>query len=291
MSDPVIDLAAAHGLHLDPASVRHTEAGLDFRVSHARAVDGTSWILRVPRRPDVAAGLPAEAAILELAAERLSVAVPDWRIVSDELVAYPALPGTPGLTVDGDQPVWHIDPASLTYATSVGRFLAELHATPVAEVRARGIEVREPADVRREWARDVATVVDSFQVAPELRDQLEAWLADDGLWPERTVFSHGEPYAAHTLVDGDDAITGVIDWTTARVDDPARDFAFQYLSAPPAAFEATVHAYRQAGGSPWPRLGERCAALMAAGPVGYGLFALATGREEHRQAAQALLDP
>ncbi|MEE6281647.1 macrolide 2'-phosphotransferase [Georgenia sunbinii] len=289
--DPLLDLAAAHGLTLDPASISRNEIGLDFQVAYARTLDGTPWILRIPRRPDVAVGLPKEAAVLELAAERLSVAVPEWRVVSDELVAYPQLPGAPGLTLDGDQPVWHLDPASPRYAETLGRLLADLHATPVAEARARGIEVRQPDEVRRRWQQDVAVVADSFRIGDALRGRLDSWLADDDLWPDRTVFSHGELYPAHALIDDDGAITGVIDWTTARFDDPARDFMFQHAGAPTEAFDVTVAAYRAAGGTEWPRLADRCAALMAAGPIGYGLYALATGRAEHREAAQAQLDP
>lgn len=289
--DPILDLAAAHGLTFDPASISRNEIGLDFQVAYARTVDGTDWILRLPRRPDVAAALPKEVAILELATRRLSVAVPDWRVVSDDLVAYPQVPGAPGITFDGDEPVWHLDPASPRYAESFGRLLAELHTTPVAEVRASGIEVLEPQEVRRRWEEDVAVVAESFRIGPALRARLDAWLADDGLWPEHTVFTHGELYPAHVLVDDDAEITGVIDWTTARVDDPARDFAFQQMMAPPEVFDRTVAAYREAGGPQLPRLAERCAALMAAAPIGYGRYALTTGREDHRAAAQAQLDP
>src|SRR5699024_8025192 len=157
------------------------------------------------------------------------------------------------------------------------------------EARELGIEVRSPAQAREGWRETVERVCAAFDVHPALSERLHAWLADDELWPQEPVLTHGELYPAHVLIDEDDGITGVLDWTTARGDDPARDFMHQHSFAPPAAFEATVRAYTEAGGQPWPRLAERCAALMAAGPVGYGLYALATGRPEHREAAQAEL--
>jgi len=281
--------AAAHGLQLQPRTLRHNDAGLDFHVAYAHDVHGRQWVLRVPRRPDVRAAVEQEQAILAFASRHLPVAVPDWHVVSPDLVAYPLLPGRPGLTIQGEDVVWHLDPGSEQYAAGLGRLLAALHAAPVDEAEGVGVEVRSPEEVRQRWSEDIDRVAAEFDVHPGLRRRLGAWLEDDGLWPEETVFTHGELYPAHVLIEDDDAVSGVLDWTTARVDDPARDFMYQHAFAPPEAFAATVAAYAEAGGRDWPRLEERCAALMAAGPVGYGVFALTTGREEHRVAAQAQL--
>ncbi|HLT66568.1 MAG TPA: phosphotransferase, partial [Microbacterium sp.] len=124
-----VELAAHHGLELHADSVRFNEAGLDYRVAFARAADGTEWVLRLPRRPDVSAKLAEEQRILEFVAPRLSVAVPSWRVCSERLVAYPRLPGAPGLTLDASgQPQWHFDPSSPEFAAALGRLIAELHA-------------------------------------------------------------------------------------------------------------------------------------------------------------------
>ena len=124
----IIRLAAAHDLALDEASISVNELGLDFRVAIAETLDGEAWVLRIPRRHDVIARAEIEARLLQAVAPHLSAAVPDWRIHTDELIAYPLLPGKPGLTLDGaGAPVWHFDVASLTYAESLGDLLAELH--------------------------------------------------------------------------------------------------------------------------------------------------------------------
>lgn len=288
--EELVARAARHGLRLDPGSLSHNDAGLDFRVVYATDVHGRDWVLRIPRRPDVLTALRQEEAALALASRYLRAAVPEWHVLSDELIAYTLLPGRPGLTLDGDDVSWHVDPASERYAVGLGTLLAALHAAPLAEARELGVEVREPEEVRAAWAQDVARVADAFEVHPHLLDRLHAWLEDDALWPEVTVFTHGELYPAHVLIDQSEAITGVLDWTTARGDDPARDFMYQHAFAPPEAFAATLRAYTAAGGRDWgPRLADRCAALMAAGPVGYGVYALTTGRAEHREAAQAQL--
>jgi aminoglycoside phosphotransferase (APT) family kinase protein len=109
----LLDLAARHGLAVDPSSVRINEAGLDYRVAFVRGVDGAEWVLRVPRRPDVSKKLGAERRILEFVAPQLTVAVPHWEICSEELVAYRRLPGEPGLTLDANsQLVASVDPPS-----------------------------------------------------------------------------------------------------------------------------------------------------------------------------------
>ncbi|MFC7406414.1 macrolide 2'-phosphotransferase [Georgenia alba] len=280
--------AAAHGLRLEAGSATLVETGLDFRVVLAAQEDGTPWVLRIPRRADVLPTIEREAAILDLVRPRLRAAVPDWRIRTDELLAYPALPGTPGLTVS-DEPEWHMDPSSPRYAASLGELLAQLHGIPVEDARSADVEIREPAAVRERWRADVARVATEFEVAAALLRRWEAWLADDTFWPDRSVMTHGEIYPGHTLLDEDGSISGVLDWTTARVDDPARDFLFQRGVAGEEAFAATVDAYVRAGGSVWPRLADHCAEMWAAAPVGYGIYALTTGEPEHREAAAAQL--
>lgn len=290
MTDEILARAHAHGLALDPASLRIEEAGLDYRVAFARAADGRDWVLRLPRRPDVAREMAAEAAVLDLVRPALSVAVPDWQIRSETLIAYPLLPGAPGLTLDPatGAPRFHLEPTSPRYAVAFGRLLAELHRI---DARGAGVAVETPERVRARWAEDIAAVRAEFRIADRLLRRWSAWLEDDGSWPTWSVLTHGELYPAHVLVDAEDEITGVLDWTTARVTDPARDFVYQHAMAGPEAFALTVASYVEAGGQVWPRLGDHCAALWSASPVAYGIYALRTGEPHHAAAAAAQLDP
>lgn len=285
----IIAIAARHGLAVDPEGLQINEAGLDYRVAFARGGDGTRWVLRLPRRPDVSTKLSSERRILEFIAPRLSVAVPAWEISSDELIAYRRLPGEPGLTLDASgQPVWHFDPASPDFAAALGRLIAELQAVDVEAARQAGVPVTTVADVRAQWRADLERVRSEFEIAPRLEGRLEAWLADDELWPARAAFTHGELYAAHVLIDTPARIVGVLDWTTAKVGDPAVDFIYQHMMG---ALEPTHAAYVAAGGVELPRLAERCAALSAAAPLAYALFALQSGDPQHRAAAVAQLRP
>lgn len=290
--EEVCVLAAAHGLSLDPEGIEFNEAGLDYRVAFAAETGtGKRWVLRLPRRPDVAANQPREEAILDFVRPRLGVAVPDWRIQQRDLVAYPLLPGRPGLTVgEGNQPSWHFDPASGNYLKSLADLIVSLHRLDPAEAAAAGTPADAPEEVRGYWAAVLEKALAEFRIDPGMLAGWRRWLDDDGLWPERTVLTHGELYPAHLLLDEADRIVSVLDWTTAKVSDPALEFMYVQLITPDH-FDEVVRRYQDAAGVAEPRLAERCTALIAAGPLKYAMFALTTGRPEHRQAAQAQLLP
>ncbi|MCI0383758.1 macrolide 2'-phosphotransferase [Streptomyces sp. CNQ085] len=293
--DDIVALAAVHGLHLSARDATVNEAGLDYRVVMAFDTSGRRWVLRVPRRADVSEGMAAEGRILDLVAPVLAedgVAVPDWQVRSPELIAYPALPGAPGLTLtDTGEPDWHMDPAGPDYAERLGRLLARLHSTAPERAGAAGVEVRTPARVRQAWRDDIARVSEAFTVSPSLAEAWHAWIEDDTCWPERTVMTHGEIYPAHVLLDEEGAITGVLDWTTARVDDPARDLPFQYGATGEETLQATLTAYERAGGHVHPGLAAQARHLWDASPIGYALYALTTGAETDRATAAAMLNP
>ena len=289
--DEVAALAASHGLTVDPASVRIDDAGLDYRVAHVRDDTDTAWVLRIPRRPELADGARTEALLLDLVRDRIDPAVPDWRIRADDLIAYPLVPGDPALTIEDGAPVWHIELDSVPFARAYGRLVGQLHQVPVDEVIAAGLPHPTIDEVRAARRAELDRVLGEFTVAASLREQWEAWLGSASGWPEHTTFTHGELYHAHILTDGEDTISGVLDWTTAGIGDPSRDLVFQAGYAPAPAFEAFLEAYGEAGGQTWPGLADHCAALLAFSPVGHALYALQTGEAEHREAARAALDP
>ncbi len=293
--DEAIALAASHGLQVSAEGAAVNEAGLDYRVVMASDATGRRWVLRIPRRKDVSEGMAGEVRILDLVAPVLAaegIAVPDWQIKSPDLIAYPALPGAPGLTLSATGEIlWHMDPASPDYAARLGSLLACLHSLGAAEAGPAGVDVRSPEQVRQAWRDDFARVSAEFTVAPALSEAWQNWLEDDTCWPEETVMTHGEIYPAHVLFDESGAITGVLDWTTGRVDDPARDLAAQYGAGGEEMLQTTLAAYEQAGGRPHPGLAAQARHLWDAAPLTYALYALTTGAEADRATAAALLQP
>lgn len=285
------DLASNHGLDIVLETITVNELGLDFQVAIAEAVDGRSWVLRIPRRPDVTDRAAVEGRFLRSIAPHLSVAVPDWQVHTDDLIAYPLLPGNPGLTIDEQgQPQWHFDLESREYAESLGDFLAELHSVGPSVVRPSGIAEYSPAEVRQRKSDDIARVVAEFDVAQSLRERWAEWLDDDSYWPEWTTVTHGEVYPAHQLMDGARNLS-ILDWTTAAIGDPARDFMFHHASVSTEIFDATIKRYVDKGGRIWPKFAEHCGELFSTSPVELGLYALQTGDAGHTEAAKAQLNP
>lgn len=290
-SASIIELAAANGLTLVPETIKINELGLDFRVAIAEAADGQRWVLRIPRRPDVMPRATVEGRLLKRVAPHLDVTVPDWRIQSADLIAYPLLPGEPGLTIaDGGTPTWHFNEESPTFSHSLGEFLAKLHGIGPDEVSDTGIDQLTPAEFRQSIRDDITRVKSAFEVSSALLDRWTTWLADDRYWPEWSTLTHGEIYPAHLLLTGEE-IVGVLDWTTASVSDSAKDFVFHRASVSREAFDATVARYIEHGGRVWPKFAEHCTELFSISAVTYGIYALETEDPAHMEAAAAQLNP
>ena len=127
--DAIVALAHRHSLTVDPATLQLDESGLDFQVATAPPQGRATWLLRIPRRPDVLASAQREQAILTSVRPYLPVPVPDWQIHTDELIAYPLLPGQPAGTIDPDLQTyrWEIDAQNLpdAYLQSLGQAMAD----------------------------------------------------------------------------------------------------------------------------------------------------------------------
>lgn len=290
MNESIETLARRHGLAIT-SDITTNEMGLDFLVAFALATLGgeeRSWVLRIPRRPDAMARANYERRVLEFLKPRLPVAVPDWRVFADDLIAYPLLPGRPALTFDATYTVtWNMDQGSATYVEHLGRLIAALHAISPTDARDAGLD--EVTDLRADFAAKLDRVRRELGIGTALDERLRAWL-DAASWPDFVTVTHGDLYAGHVLVEPDGRPTAVIDWTEARLSDPAIDFTGHATVFGPESLARLIASYEQAGGRTWPGMAEHIAGRAAAAPVLYGLFALLTQSPEHLAAAKAQLN-
>lgn len=289
-SDEIRGLAARHGLRLAGPLVVN-ELGLDYRIVIA-AVEGEGrWVLRIPRRPDVSAKVADEARVLAMLRERLPFAVPDWRIATSELIAYPMLEDSTAIRLDpgSTTPDWVIRQDSEAFADSFAKALAALHAVPVAAAREAGMVVRSPEEARQKVAADVDRVRRELPVNEKRLARWQRWLDDDVSWPDFCVVVHGDLYVGHVLVDASERVTGMIDWSEARVDDPTIDMSSHLMVFGEAGLQKLLATYEAAGGRVWPRIAEHTADRLTLAPASYALFALDSGAEEHLTAARAQL--
>lgn len=280
--DDLIAAARRHGLELSLDSV--DESGLDFLVAHGRDAAGTRWVVRSPRRPDVAAAAEREARVLSLVKGRIGVAVPDWKIHTAELIAYPRLDGTPAVTLDTGAPVWNfVDPAapSERFLDTSARVLAALQS-----LDAFGIDTQP--DVREHIRQRLDTVRATLQPTAALWARWQRWL-DGDTWPTHVALVHGDLHPGHLLLGEDGAIVGILDWTEATVSDPAIDLAMWAGAFGRPALERLVTRFAAHGGRTWPALVDHAMERWSVFPALIAAWAVEHDNEDALAFARGLL--
>jgi macrolide phosphotransferase len=81
----------------------------------------------------------------------------------------------------------------------------------------------------------------------------------------------------------------IIDWTEAKVQDPAIDFTGHLTTLGEESLKSLIKHYEANGGRTWPELFAHTIESAAFSPVRYGLFALSNGSNTHLAAAKAQL--
>jgi macrolide phosphotransferase len=292
-NDQIIELAKAHGLALEVDSLTRNESGLDFLVVMAAKENGEQWVLRIPRRPDVIPTARKEKKILELIQGKLYIQIPQWDVFSDELIAYKLLDGVPTGTIDPDAKayVWEIDEKHVpdSFNETLGNALADLHSISHLEAERAGLSVLAPEQLRDSMRARMEKVKDEYGVGEELWSRWQKWLENEELWPRESAFIHGDMHAGHILINEAACVTGFIDWTEARVDDPAHDFVVHFTAFGDEALEGLIESYRVAGGYVWPYMREHIHELTASYPVAIAEFAKKSGLEEFEMMAKQML--
>ncbi|MFD2043248.1 macrolide 2'-phosphotransferase [Ornithinibacillus salinisoli] len=289
----VLEKAMEHGLELELETLTSNESGLDFQVFFATDKAGEKWVLRIPRREDVIPTAKQEKKILDLVNGKLPIQSPNWELFSDELIAYKLLKGVPAGTIDPEAKayVWELDEKNVPnlFHETLGKAMVALHRINREEARIQGLSVTGPREVREFMKERMEKVKKEFGVGEELWERWQKWLANDELWPKQTAFIHGDLHAGHILIDQDARVTGFIDWTEAKVDDPCHDFVSHYMAFGEGALKELITAYESAGGYVWPKMFEHIVELTSAYPVGIAEFAMKSGLDEYKEMAMETL--
>ncbi|RBP90739.1 macrolide phosphotransferase [Cytobacillus firmus] len=292
--DKVIEIADRHGLMLKEDSVVFNESGMDFRVVFAVDQEKNEWVLRFPRRDDVMPRTMDEKKALDLVNKNImNYQAPDWSIYTNELIAYKKLNGIPAGTIDHEiqNYVWEMDINNVpkSFHVTLGKALADIHSIPKEHAAEAGLVVHSSEELRQSMRERMGAVKAKFGVDESLWKRWQDWLNDDELWPGETGFIHGDVHAGHTLIDEDANVTGLIDWTEAKVSDVSNDFVFQYKAFGEDGLQSLIKAYREAGGYTWPKMKEHIIELEAAFPVAIAEFAIVSGQEEYVEMARQVL--
>jgi macrolide phosphotransferase len=283
-----------HGFNLRETKSDLDESGADFVVANAIDDSGSAWIVKAPRRADVAVRADGERRVLDFVRPHLPVDVPDWRLFTPEVIAYPRVSGHPAAVVDldvGDW-VWRFDPAAPpdTFLGSLAAALAALHRVDPRDAAAASLIVLRPDDLRVATAERVHKAREGLSVPEAVWRRWHEWLADDSSWPSQVVVVHGDLHPGHMLLDDEQRVTGILDWSEAHVGDPATDFSLLYASIGLDALTSLLGRYAAAGGHVWPRMAHHIVERWCAYPAVIADFARMTGDDQPMQLAQALVD-
>lgn len=285
--------ASKHGLQLDPDQVEINESGMDFLVAFTADHKGTSWVLRKPRRSDVWERAENERRVLMLVRDKLSIDVPDWRIFTPELIAYPLLNGVPIATVDpaGGGYVWQYEQQSLPdiFFDSLAATLASLHGIDHDVAAKAGVRVKSAIEAREAFSSNIEEIKRSFAIPQKLQNRWNSWLSTESYWPEHSTLNHGDLHPPHILVDETRRVTGLIDWTEAECADPGKDFVIYFALFGDDGLRDLLQRYERFGGRVWPRMHEHIAEQWAAYPAVVAKFALITGKEADIEMAKDMI--
>lgn len=286
----ILELAQKHGLRLSE-DLKFNEMGIDFRVCFATDDQGKPWVLRIPRRSDLEDQIEKEKRILSLARKYLSIEVPDWKIATSSLVAYPLLKNKPALTFDDQthQITFNMDNDNPEYIASLAKVLVELHQIPETDVSENNLKIMKSSDLRDEIQNMLSVVSSEIGISDELDKRFKKWLDNDPLWPTFTSFVHGDLYAGHILVTNSGTVTGVIDWSTAHIGDPSVDFSGHVNLFGEQSLKRLIDEYERHGGIIWDGLYKQAVERATASPLAYGFFALETKDDNHINAAKTQL--
>jgi len=187
------------------------------------------WVCRFAKDEHGMQALAHEAQVLAMVRRHVDVAVPAFEHQEPDFVAYRFIQGRPLYRHDlqelNDREQDHL-------AEQLGTFLRQLHAIPQAELEQHAIGRSDAQRTPEDWQRLYADV--ERELFPLLwRDQRD-WVAHH-FAPVRTgrldlgyrpVLIHGDLAQYHILVQAETMnLTGILDFGTAGLGDPAGDFA------------------------------------------------------------------
>jgi macrolide phosphotransferase len=217
----------------------------DFDSALLRTSDDRELVIRVPANERAASEQSVELIALQAMTagirSRLPFIVPSvigqGSTRGARVVVYDYLPGY-SVEASGI-------PAGDGVATSIGAAIAAIHALPGSFVAEVGLPHLTAAECRNE-ARSVIERAASTRLLPTaVRKRWTDAASDDTLWQFQPAVIHGS-LSAESFVLTDHSVgsivTGVLDWHSLRVGDPARDL--HWLSGAGEAAESVLAAYR-----------------------------------------------
>jgi aminoglycoside 2''-phosphotransferase len=193
-------------------------------------------VYRFARNEAAQLDLAKEIAILKLVGKHVKMRVPSFVRVADDFVMYPSLPGEPLFRNTILKLPWY---AQHRLSSQLAGFLRELHVIPYDEIIGKGIGASGGRQTQAQWLNLYEDV--QRELFPLMYRSTQTWvhqhfepLVNDEHWLDfDPVLIHDDLAQYHILysptLTNDLAvmsadISGVIDFGTAGLGDPARDY-------------------------------------------------------------------
>lgn len=236
-------LACAAVRGLEPVQVQALTASADD--VDAAVIDDNlkrRWVVRAPRNTAAGVRMDQEAQLIS-------------QLMSWVPFALPQVEGTAPLRTGGRAVVHRqlpgraLQPIELIHrpglANALGRALAAVHDLPTRLVEDAGLPVYTAEEYRYRRLAEVDRAAGTGQVPARLLERWERAVEEAGAWRFMPCCVHGDLAGEVVLVDGD-SITGIIEWSEARVADPADDLAWLAVGSAVPALDTVYTAYTAA---------------------------------------------
>lgn len=229
---------------LEPVATKAASSTTDFDV--AEIVDGRErrWVVKAPRSVISGAAMEGEVALLE----SLALEVDDGALPFEvprphgfaslpeggRAMVFPQIAGRP------------LNAARLgAIAPNVAGAIAALHALPTRVLAETGLPTYSANEYRERRLAELDEGAATGHVPAGLLQRWEEACEDVRLWRFVPALVHGDLAPEHILVQ-DARVSGIIEWASAQVGDPAGDLAPLLAEAPEAAVGALLDGYRAA---------------------------------------------
>ena len=236
---------------LDPIAVQEVFLGEEehFDVAFIQDTQQRRWVIRAPRSEVAAARMDASLAMLALLVRRVPFAVPAAK-------GFAPIPKIGRAAVHSYIPGDPIDLAALhpghPLTAELGRVIAMIHNVDRALYDEAGLPAYDAEAYRKRHLAQIDRGAATGRVPAGLLARWEEALDDVRLWRFAPVPVHGSLHGGQVLVtfpdrtDSDKAtIRGVTGWESAKVADPADDFAAVISSTRSEVVDAVFSAYAQ----------------------------------------------